>query len=504
MAITRYAGDRLVGLSSDLKPTTISNGATFLETDTGQLFCRISGTWSIVGSAVFSTIDALKAATGSDNQMAYCNATDSWYRYEPSGADYVSDDLSVTTTASGGNTRWLAIAGRYFADGYLPTLATLKATTVLYQDRVIYCAETETWYRYEISGSAYIADDQHAVTTSASGNTRWLATSGRFFAGTFFSTVSDLEAFTLPYQDMIVFCAQTQTWYRYEASGSSYTDDNLSVLSTVNGGNTRWLGVLGQYALSRNVSSGTQANRPSAGTANRIYIPTDGYPKSVDTGSVWRPIVEDRVYTAPPAANTLSLINFTEYRTLTQDSDLLLLTEGGDAYAANSYGAAVVSIPSSGSYSLTVGLEVFFFNTTTAQTALLGLCVTDGTGSTAKVVAYFVYNSGNAYTYALYGQYNTFPGTFGSTPINIAANTLPPSLMSWRWFFKLTDDLTNLTFLISPDGHNWDTMQTVSTSLGRTAHLTPSHIGVFTGHGNPTTAVGTLRAKARIFHWSLA
>ena len=49
MTIKRYAGDKLVGLSSDAKPTNIPDGATFYETDTLTSFLLVSGAWSAVG-----------------------------------------------------------------------------------------------------------------------------------------------------------------------------------------------------------------------------------------------------------------------------------------------------------------------------------------------------------------------------------------------------------------------------------------------------------------------
>jgi hypothetical protein len=46
------------------------------------------------------------------------------------------------------------------------------------------------------------------------------------------------------------FCAETNTIYKYVASGSKYNRDGLSILNTSNGGNTRWVAVSGKYAVS--------------------------------------------------------------------------------------------------------------------------------------------------------------------------------------------------------------------------------------------------------------
>jgi hypothetical protein len=45
MTVQQYAGNKLTGLSTDTKPTTVPDGATFLETDTGQDYVKTSGTW---------------------------------------------------------------------------------------------------------------------------------------------------------------------------------------------------------------------------------------------------------------------------------------------------------------------------------------------------------------------------------------------------------------------------------------------------------------------------
>ena len=52
MAITRYAGNRMTGLSSDTKPTESSliTGTTFQETNTDDLYVWTGSAWNIVAS----------------------------------------------------------------------------------------------------------------------------------------------------------------------------------------------------------------------------------------------------------------------------------------------------------------------------------------------------------------------------------------------------------------------------------------------------------------------
>jgi hypothetical protein len=64
------------------------------------------------------------------------------------------------------------------------------------------------------------------------------------------------------------------------------------------------------------------------------------------------------------------------------------------------------------------------------------------------------------------------------------------------------DRSTNLTYSVSLDGKNFDTLIN-SITMARASFLTPAYIGVFTGHGNVSIATGITRMRARIFHWSL-
>jgi len=63
-----------------------------------------------------------------------------------------------------------------------------------------------------------------------------------------FTTVANAEAANGTDNDLC-YVVETETLYRYESAGAAYTDDNMYVLSTADAGNTRWLGVAGQYAI---------------------------------------------------------------------------------------------------------------------------------------------------------------------------------------------------------------------------------------------------------------
>lgn len=61
-----------------------------------------------------------------------------------------------------------------------------------------------------------------------------------------YATIAEAEAATGVDND-ICYVAETETYYRFEADAGAYTDDNSYVLSTANAGNTRWLGIAGNY-----------------------------------------------------------------------------------------------------------------------------------------------------------------------------------------------------------------------------------------------------------------
>ena len=59
MAITRYSGDRLIGLEGDTKPTLANNavekGTTFLEYDTDKLFQWDGDSWNQIIAVTATT-----------------------------------------------------------------------------------------------------------------------------------------------------------------------------------------------------------------------------------------------------------------------------------------------------------------------------------------------------------------------------------------------------------------------------------------------------------------
>lgn len=248
-----------------------------------------------------------------------------------------------------------------------------------------------------------------------------------------------------------------------------------------------------------NLVADLNANRPAAGSANRLFIPTDYGLPAIDNGSSWNPTVEGFRCTAPVVANYTN-INFGSYVSLTQDGDGAMFLNSGDGNGANYAAASVVAIPGSGAYSLTVGFDIMAFHPT-QNAGFLGLCITDGAGSTPKMDLFYLLSMNNSYALGAYTQNWSNPTTWGAT---ITTVTMPPFIMRGRLFMRLMDDRNaNLTWGIGMDGRNFDSLIATIT-MARATYLTPSHIGVMTGHGAASVATGTTRMRARIFHWLLS
>jgi len=81
-----------------------------------------------------------------------------------------------------------------------------------------------------------------------------------------FDTVTAAEAAGRPGE--VCYCAETETLYEYVAAGSAYTVDHLEILSTENGGDTRWVARAGKYFTDpRYMQAGAEVN--CIGTAGR-------------------------------------------------------------------------------------------------------------------------------------------------------------------------------------------------------------------------------------------
>jgi hypothetical protein len=214
---------------------------------------------SHIQNLTLSTIASLKTVTEmTEGQICLTRDNNTIYRYIASGSAYTADDKFVLTTADGGNTRWIGIGGKYNINAiFTPTVSTLsliKSLTAQVEGDLCTCIETETTYRYLTLGSAYTANDTSILITGNGGNTRWIGMSGKYSintsstGATSVATLVALKALSAT-EGQIITCIETSTVYRFLTAGSALVADDKMVVTTVSGGDTRWVGVAGTYGF---------------------------------------------------------------------------------------------------------------------------------------------------------------------------------------------------------------------------------------------------------------
>jgi hypothetical protein len=244
------------------------------------------------------------------------------------------------------------------------------------------------------------------------------------------------------------------------------------------------------------ILSGTQGTRPAAGTAGRIYLPTDGYYPSYDTGAVWVP--QTQMGSSISVANPPAYTAFTKLTggapdgaTLVADGDGLLFTQMGVADANTHSAAYLIGTVPVGAYTWVVGFELI------AQTYLnyrqMGLVLMAGNDTNADYVNFaYQCNTTGLPTIAMakWTAINTYSAAY---------TTLSGAPISTRLWFKWQDDTVNRIASVSTDGRNWKVIHTV----GRTDFITPTYCGLYSQPSATSLSVTTVGIQAKIFHWTL-
>lgn len=130
-------------------------------------------------------------------------------------------------------------------------------------------------YEYDSSSSDSESSPTVIKPDDNSGNGRWIQKaytgSGSGSGIDTYTTVALIEAASGS-DNNLAYCVETETLYRYEATGSSYTDNNEDILSTGDGGDTRWIGVSGKYVYNMITSTGGFKVRKVSGTAGKMGV----------------------------------------------------------------------------------------------------------------------------------------------------------------------------------------------------------------------------------------
>ncbi len=98
-----------------------SNGAVDIELGGTNATTTRNAQINLGVASTFATVALAEAVTGSDNEFIKVVQTETQYRYESEAAGHTPDSTFVLSTGDGGNTRWLAVSGKYMLDGLAVT-----------------------------------------------------------------------------------------------------------------------------------------------------------------------------------------------------------------------------------------------------------------------------------------------------------------------------------------------------------------------------------------------
>jgi len=138
MANLRKFGEPIrLGVHSSAPSGSAASGVLYYDSTDGKFKAYQDGAWfnfvDVGGVTTYLDVATAQAATGADNDLCYVVATETFYRYEATGSSFTANSKSVLTTGDAGDTRWLGVAGRYFAvrqllEGYSSDTGAITAS----------------------------------------------------------------------------------------------------------------------------------------------------------------------------------------------------------------------------------------------------------------------------------------------------------------------------------------------------------------------------------------
>jgi len=129
------------------------------------------------------------------------------------------------------------------AINYLFTTVALAEAAAGADNNLMYCVETESYYRYEVNGATYTVDDTFVLSTGDAGNTRWVAISGRHTYGEKQLT----ESLTMDFNKILRLGfsqSNPYAWYQVNQSSGTNVPDvsgNGRSGTAVNMDDTNWV-----------------------------------------------------------------------------------------------------------------------------------------------------------------------------------------------------------------------------------------------------------------------
>lgn len=192
----------------------------------------------------------------------------------------------------------------------------------------------------------------------------------------------------------------------------------------------------------------------------------------------------------PPQIGSLTISGATAITTLTNQGSAWLLSQTG-AGDINTHGwAAYTSIPASGAYSFTVGIQSLFCMG--AASAGCGICISDGT----KYEFFGIRTTPAPACSVMYMSTldNIVTADFNATA---AWPTTGPF-----FFLRIRDDrVSNLYFDTSADLENWIPMYVMNPRTGR---LAPAYIGIMALQQTANIPTTLIRSMMKVFHWKIS
>ena len=192
------------------------------------------------------------------------------------------------------------------------------------------------------------------------------------------------------------------------------------------------------------VTYGAGASRPAAGTAGRMYVPSDGIMSSIDTGSAWVGLNPGgSPFTIPPISSS----GWTQ-----KNSSVATITDfpGGGISVAFQYGSAsntpvwslYRTLANGTSYSVIAAMQVLPANY--SSNGRFGVVISDAT----KALMFALDQAGQKIVVESYTVFS------GSTTVANVYNRGILYIPATLWF-KVTNDGTHRTYYSSIDGIAW-------------------------------------------------
>lgn len=239
----------------------------------------------------------------------------------------------------------------------------------------------------------------------------------------------------------------------------------------------------------------TFANRPSAGKAGRLFLPSDGRLLFRDSGAAWRTVGFGHQLKAPPVLSNWAWVNQGTASAVDEPGTIRL-----SAVANNGLDAKILKVTAPGTpYTITAAFEHFIANTgTVIQGGAFGLCWRQSSDGKLILAAHRFSTAGSNARWSLYCEdWNSATARSAANFTQTASDALPANRPSLLWV-RLEDNGTNRIVSYSMDGVVWLTLLTE----GRTTFLTGDEVGFFINNEwGSQSGTAIYDNYIRLVHW---